>query len=236
MKIIARIGLLFLVSSSLLHAEPPANFNQAKITAKKIFQDHRITLYCNCEYDERHQINLASCKMQQASEKKRALRVEFEHMTPAETFGRQLPCWREPLCTDARGKPYKGRRCCSKIDPRFRKMEAELYNLWPAEGLVNQARSNYRYALVGTSENFYGCTIQIDKSHRRVEPDEQIKGLVARASLFMSDLYQLKLSDAQRKLFIAWDRLYPPSAWEKQWAQRVAEKEGYKNPYIEKYA
>lgn len=116
--------------------------------------------------------------MQQASEKKRALRVEFEHMTPAENFGRPLPCWHAYLCTDSKGKPYKGRRCCAKIDTRFKRMEAELYNLWPSEGLVNQARSNYRYAQIGTHENFYGCNIQIDKTHRRVEPDEFIKGVV----------------------------------------------------------
>lgn len=37
---------------------------------------------------------------------------------------------------------YKGRKCCEKIDATFQRAEAELYNLWPAEGLVNQARAN----------------------------------------------------------------------------------------------
>lgn len=84
--------------------------------------------------------------MEAAADKKRALRLEWEHMMPAENFGRQFACWRVPLCRHSNGSPYKGRACCEKIEPRFRQAEAELYNLWPEVGLLNQLRSNYRYA------------------------------------------------------------------------------------------
>lgn len=42
--------------------------------------------------------------------KKRANRVEWEHVLPAENFGRFFPEWREgsPMCTDNRGAPFKG--------------------------------------------------------------------------------------------------------------------------------
>ena len=132
-----------------------------------------------------------------------------------------------------KGKAYKGRRCCSKIDASFKKEEAELYNLWPAEGLINQARSNYRYGIVNNKINFGGCLIHIDRQERKAEPDDRIKGLVARANLFMADHYQVRLSPSQRQLFLSWHKQYPPDDWEKEWGREVAKIEGYTNPYIE---
>nr|WP_058532942.1 DUF4113 domain-containing protein [Legionella saoudiensis] len=78
-------------------------------------------------------------------------------------------------------KTLKGRTCCQKIDERFRHMDAELYNLWPESGLINQARSNYRFGMVPGQDDYFGCTIKIDKATRRVEPADVAKGVVARA-------------------------------------------------------
>ncbi len=125
-----------------------------------------------------------SCGMGEAQENKRAHRLEWEHMVAAEHFGQQFECWRKPLCSK-NGTTYKGRACCQKIEPRFKEMEAELYNLWPEVGLVNQARSNYRFGIVGNASNYYGCGIKIDSTHRTVEPGDNAKGIVARAYLFI---------------------------------------------------
>lgn len=173
--------------------------------------------------------------MQLASDIKRAHQLEWEHMMPAENFGRHLPCWSKKICTSETEK-YKGRKCCEKVSLEFRRMEAELYNLWPAVGLVNQARSNYNYSEFSKAEFnnrfFYGCPILIKTSLRKVEPRDEAKGIVARASLFMSKKYGIQLSDAQRCLFEVWNTKYPPTAWEKEWAERVASIEGYTNPFM----
>ncbi len=160
----------------------------------------------------------------------RAHRVEFEHMVPAERFGRQFPCWQEATC-ERHVKGYKGRPCCSKIDSQFRRIEAELYNLWPAVGLVNQARSNYPYGLVSLDIGFYGCNFKLNKKERRAEPDDKAKGIVARANLFMSDYYN-PFTPSEKQLFEKWNKAFPPEAWEKEWATRIAAIEGYENPYI----
>ena len=93
---------------------------------------------------------------------------------------------------------YKGRKCCDKVSPEFRYMESELYNLWPSVGLVNGARSNYRYSEFSNttfnSASFYGCSILIDKSLRKIEPRKEAKGIVARASLLMSEKYEIRLA------------------------------------------
>lgn len=220
------------VLATVAVGDSPDSFAKAKRIATQVFQVNRITLYCQCAYDKKGAIDLASCGMNEAQSKGRAHRLEWEHMLPVEHFGQRFRCWRENLCEDSKGNPYHGRKYCEKIDPQFRHIEAELYNLWPAVGLVNQARSNYRYGMIDKKTPFYGCAIGIDKQNRRAEPPDWAKGIVARAHLFLADFYKLSLSHSQRKLYLAWHRQFPPSDWEKKWATDVAGIEGYTNPYI----
>ena len=88
----------------------------------------------------------------------------------AQHFGQHFACWRERLCFKKNGKSYRGRKCCQRRNKEFRQAEAELYNLWPAVGLVNGARSNYRFSMLNHATLFYGCPITLDKSLCRVEP------------------------------------------------------------------
>lgn len=224
------IGLLVLFSG-VIWADSPSSFAQAKKIVKQLFHNHPKTIYCGCSFEDKV-VNLDSCGMEQAHLKKRAYRVEIEHFMAVEHFGQNFECWRKPLCQDKKGKLFKGRACCQKIDARFRHMEAELYNLGPENGLVNQGRSNYRFGVLSNQTNYYGCPIKIDKALRRAEPDDVAKGVVARSYLFMSEHYHLPLSKSQRQLFERWNKLHSPSQWERNWATQIAEIEGYQNKYI----
>ena len=223
-------ALIFALSSVIA---APETYSIAKRYARVLFHENPVTLYCACHYDK-NRIDLKSCGMESAKHIKRARRVEFEHMMPAENFGRHLVCWREKICRNKEGKAYKGRSCCRKKSPEFNEAEAELYNLWPSVGLVNQARSNFRFSPLPRRSGFYGCDIEIDKKQRKVDPPNRAKGIVARANLFMSERYNIRLSPAQRKLFKAWSKQYPPTEQEKSWAASVAKVEGYQNRYIHK--
>ncbi len=225
--------LTFTILCNCCFSLAPSSFPQAKKIADKIFIDHKQTLYCQCDYDASHKVDLSSCGMGDANGLKRANRTEWEHMMPAQNFGRQLECWQRPLC-EKNGKAYKGRRCCEKIDPIFRQIEAELYNIFPAVGIINQVRSNYRFSMLEGNGRFHGCPFKVDKQLRKVEPSDYAKGIVARANLFVAYRYQIELSKSQRMLFESWDNQYPPTPWEKEWAHRVYLIEGYKNFYIEK--
>ena len=70
---------------------------------------------------------------------KRAKRVEWEHVVPAENFGRFFSEWRDgsPECVDSKGRSFKGRKCAEKASREYRFMQADLYNLYPAIGAVN---------------------------------------------------------------------------------------------------
>lgn len=77
-------------------------------------------------------------------------------------------------------------------------------NLAPAIGVVNAARSNYRFGLLPSSDYDWGsCPMKI---HGRVaEPPDGAKGIVARTHLYMAEAYpaRYRLSRAQQQLFEA---------------------------------
>lgn len=146
--------------------------------------------------------------------KKRGKKTEWEHVVPAENFGRTFSEWRDghPLCVTKKGKSFKGRNCASKMNMEYRYMQADLYNLYPAIGAVNALRSNYRYAMI--DGDFLGdCEMVID--NRKANPPNRAKGVVARVSLYFSETYKrYKLSKSQRRLFEVWDKQYPATKTE----------------------
>lgn len=167
---------------------------------------------------------------------KRAQRLEWEHAVPAENFGRAFVEWREgdPQCVNRDGTPFKGRKCAEKMNMDFRHMHADMHNLFPSIGLVNADRSNYRYAELPGQAVAYGvCPAKVDTESRRFEPPDRAKGMVARASLYMDESYPVfRLSDQQKKLFEAWDKKFPPDAFECERNRRIAKLQGNDNPFI----
>ena len=96
-------------------------------------------------------------------------------------------------------------------------MEADLHNLVPAVGEVNGDRSNYRFGMMNNPPEYYGqCDFHVDFKARMVQPPEKQRGSIARIYLYMSDQYKFKLSDKERKLFEAWNRMYPVTSWESE--------------------
>ncbi len=163
--------------------------------------------------------------------------MEWEHLVPASWFGRQRECWREPLCKKKNGHTFKGRKCCEKIDAEFRRMYTDLHNIVPTIGEVNQSRNDYRFGelyLPNTEPqyNCHGCHIIINHKDRVVEPRDEVKGVVARAHLYMAKTYQFKLSKNQEKMFKRWNMTYPPSEWEVRWNAKIKEIQGNDNTYI----
>ncbi|MEI6095465.1 MAG: hypothetical protein WCR08_08420 [Gammaproteobacteria bacterium] len=73
------ILLLLIFCGNLTWASPPHSFPEAKKIIYQIFRNHPKTLYCNCRYDTAHQVDLKSCHMDTAFDKKRAHVVEIEH-------------------------------------------------------------------------------------------------------------------------------------------------------------
>ena len=126
------------------------SFNKAKKTLERqVYYDHWVTFYCGAAFDEKKNVILPEGFMAPKHEK-RAGKVEWEHVVPAENFGRAFPEWHEgdAQCVDKRGKAFKGRKCAEKVNREYRLMQSDMYNLYPAIGAVNALRQNYNFQML----------------------------------------------------------------------------------------
>ncbi|MEZ9595501.1 endonuclease [Shewanella sp. 10N.261.52.F9] len=199
------------------------SFNKAKKTLeRKVYYDHRVTLYCNAEFDSKKNIKLPR-GFTTEKHVKRAKRVEWEHVVPAENFGRTFSEWRDghPSCVNNKGKNFKGRKCAEKVNHDYRLMQSDLYNLYPAVGAVNATRANYNFAMLPSSGSSFGsCEVKVHD--RKVEPTIGSRGRIARTYLYMEQAYpRYKMSKQQKQLMTAWDKQFPVSKWECKRAQRI---------------
>lgn len=210
------------------------SYNHAKrMLEREVYFDHRITIYCGAEFDERKNITLPD-GFETPSHPKRALRVEWEHAVPAENFGRAFTEWREgsPECVNNRGNPFKGRRCAEKVNMEYRHMQSDMYNLFPAIGSVNAARGNKQYSeLDDAAIGFGSCPAKMEGN--RFEPPDHAKGALARTALYMEASYpHYRLSRQQTRLFQAWDRQFPVDEWECIRAARIEKLQGNANDFV----
>lgn len=208
------------------------NFQNAKLIAVQVHEENPTTIYCNCKYSGKT-VDLKSCGYHEKNDPARARRLEWEHVVPAENFGRSFAEWREGADQCKRGrKKFKGRKC-AQTNPIFSKMEADLYNLWPEIGELNGLRSNYSMAELGAEKaktfEFGECKVKIQD--RKFEPMPNAKGRVARVYMYMDSTYPGHgiISRKNTKLFEAWDKLHPPDLWECRRAKKIRELQGNPN-------
>jgi len=222
------LALLFITNVAL--AAPTESFSKAKKLMMNLYSDHQETIYCGAQFDSKKAITLPDGY---ASNKyiKRAKRVEWEHVVPAENFGKTFVEWREgsSVCINKKGKQYKGRRCANKASSEYRLMQSDLYNLYPAIGSVNAMRSNYSFTMLpGEKSDFGSCQMKI--ASRKAEPPIEARGRIARTYLYMEQTYdRYTMSKDQRKLMLAWNKMHPISEWECKRDSRIEAIQGNKN-------
>ncbi|OIN99302.1 MAG: endonuclease I [Desulfovibrionaceae bacterium CG1_02_65_16] len=209
------------------------SFKAAKrALGKRVYHDHRITLYCRASYDENGAVILPA-GFKTPRHKARVARIEWEHAVPAENFGRAFAEWRDghPDCVDRRG-PFKGRKCAERTNRDYRLMQADMYNLYPAVGAVNAMRENYTYAMLpGAPSTFGSCAMKI--AGGKAEPPEHARGTIARSTKYMAWAYpRFRISRQQEQLMDAWDSMYPVDGWECARASRIEAIQGNENPMV----
>ncbi|PMK04904.1 deoxyribonuclease I [Vibrio sp. 10N.261.55.A7] len=227
-SVFCHIILLITVTYSSTVFSSPSSFSQAKVMAKEQVYFDRTqhgTFYCGCEFTFKGRsggvINLESCGYQIRKNETRASRLEWEHIVPASNFGRARQCWQDG-----------GRQNCTRTDPIFSQMEADLFNLTPSVGEVNGDRSNYNFGVAQTKPQHGQCDISIDFKNRTVEPKDDIKGFIARTYFYMHSQYHFPISKQQERLFMSWDNQYPVTEWEMERNQRIATIMGHNNPFV----
>ena len=235
LKIFSLLIMICFISLSNLNAN---SFSKSKkILLKKVYFDNQYTFYCGNPYEIK-QIN-GKEKTVIIKDKKyftsrndsffnfwnnneRAKIVEWDHVMPVEYFAKDLPCWKEG-----------GRKACAK-DENFKVIEADMHNLVPAIGEINNDKSNFRFGEKLPKKGQYGnCEIEIDFENKIVYPRAEIRGDIARIYFYMSEKYNLKLSKQERKMMEVWDKEDPISDWERIKNKRVEEIQGNSNRFVE---
>lgn len=222
-----------LISCGLLFAEKPRHRNYrgaSQVLAQVYTGDLAKDLYCGCPYSGKQNIDTVPCGFRprenpRRKSYKRARRIEWEHIVTAHNMGHFRPCWRDG-----------GRKNCTNNDPTFEMMEGDLHNLYPAIGEINGDRSNFMYSQwTNSPELMYGsCETVVDFKLKKVQPRKEIRGLIARVHFYMENQYAIKLSNQDRKLFEAWDKMYPVTKEECERDSRIEKKQGNRNPFVEK--
>ena len=228
--------LLILLLSSDLYSQNTqiSSFSKSKKLLQKVYKYNPYTLYCGCSFKGKKP-NLSSCGYIPKKDKKRANRIEWEHVVPAHAFGQSFSEWRNghPKCVSKNGKKFKGRKCAQKINEEYRRMQADMFNLYPAIGEVNGRRSNYSMGIIeGEKREFGKCDVEIKS--RKVEPREEIRGEIARTYMYMDSVYPGRgiISRKNWKLFDAWNNSDPVDDWECERAKRIEKIQGNRNEIV----
>ncbi len=235
MKIHIFVILASISQVSFASNQTITSFSKAKKNLQtQVYNEHRQTLYCNASFNEAKQVNFPS-GFTSNKYKKRAKKIEWEHVVPAENFGRTFTEWRDgdTQCVDRKGKRYKGRKCANKASSEYRYMQADMFNLYPAIGSVNALRSNYNFTMLPAEESSFGsCAMKINNN--KAEPPIEARGRISRTYLYMEQAYtRYSMSSQQQKLMNAWDKMYPVDKWECDRAKKISVLQGNKNLVVE---
>jgi len=233
-NLIITLSLIILSSHAYSQNNQITSFSKSKKLLLKVYKDNPYTLYCGCSFKGKKP-NLSSCGYTPKKDKKRANRIEWEHVVPAHAFGQSFPEWRtgHPKCVSKNGKKFKGRKCAQKVNEEYRRMQADMFNLYPAIGEVNGRRSNYSMAIIkGEKREFGKCDVEIKS--RKVEPREEIRGEIARTYMYMDSVYPGRgiISKKNRNLFDAWNKSDPVDEWECERARRIERIQGNRNEVV----
>jgi len=205
----------------------PHSFRQSKkIMSASVYtsDEYRKTLYCGCNYTMDNEIRPLSCGYKARKNTKRGTRMEWDHIVPASYIGRGRACWEHGHadCVTRNNKPYRGGRCCQKVDDGFRRITADMRNLVPTVGELNGDRSNYPHREIHGEARRYGeCDFEVDFKEKEVEPAIPLRGMIARTWLYMHRVHGISLTEQDFRVYRSWSEAFPAQQWEQERDRRI---------------
>lgn len=172
---------------------------------KKLYTDGGTSLYCNISFDP-------------------GGKLTGEHVYSASWIAAHHGC--------------PNRDECEALD--YKRAEADLHNLWPALGNINSSRGNLNFAEIpGEGERKkkdLGCDDyeRTSGSEAVVEPQDSVKGEIARSLFYMHTEYGLPLR-GMKKMLKKWNRQDQPDEMEHWRNDLIEELQGTRNPFIDNF-
>lgn len=184
------------------------------------------TFHCGCVFDKIKQVfpNICERGNKTASKRKLSRTLEWVHMMPAHVFGGSLKCWSKDLCTRVDGIKVEGAQCCSEVSPRYKKMESDMHNIFPAINRPSSIEETLDPSFGGMWEYKF-CSGDI--------PSLNIRGNMARAYFYMSFQYKIPIPEKREDSLREWHFSDPPDDWELQRNDRIEAIQGNRNPFID---
>ena len=214
--------LLFLSLALVLFAGAPDNFHKAKRASASIYRSHLKSFYINADLiSVKHKLTFADNPYTSMKHAYRGGNIEWEHVTPASWFVTAdkgiYKAWKtgHPKCIK-KGKKFKGRKCAGKVSQIFRKMEADMYNLVPANGALNALRSNNNFGIIPGEAREFGAKVDFEITGDIVEPMPSIRGDIARIMIYMHRKYGVIFPNhnSTMRMLDLWDMEDPEDEWE----------------------
>lgn len=180
---------------------------------RTLYPDGGQTIYCEANFTGRGGLNV-------------------EHVYPASWMKETAGCSR-----------FTSRNECRRTSDRFNLMEADLHNLYPALASVNQARSNYLFAIIGDDDPDEDwpedrapggdCDFEIDRDADTVEPRPGSRGEVARAIFYIAFEYGAPIDEQMSALLLDWHNADPVSDEERRRNDVIEQIQNTRNPFID---
>tara|TARA_Y100001936_G_scaffold31362_1_gene29378 strand:+ start:3023 stop:3778 length:756 start_codon:yes stop_codon:yes gene_type:complete len=209
----------------------PSSLVSREIAEKQLNRIYKLagkfeTLHCGCTFDKIKQVSTNLCKRgsKKLLKNKESRTLEWVTMMPEYVFGKSRKCWTKNLCVRTDGIKVKGAQCCSEVSPKYKKMESDMHNLFPAINKLN--------SIEGKSDPFFGGMWEYELCSGKM-PTVNIKGDIARAYLYMSYQYKIDLQEGQENKLRKWHFEDPPDDWEENRNDRIEAIQGNRNPFID---
>ena len=198
---------------------------------ENVHHDHALTFFCEADFSKQEELALppgVTVRDQQRPQ------LVWGHIVPVGSFGPGFSEWAEghAQCLDNKGNVFKGLACAEKASVAFRRMRADMYNIYPMMDAVKNFRGDYSFGLVsGVASSFGACEMKI--GGRRVEPPVISRGSIARTYKYMAASYpQFSMSSYYSGVMDTWDNIYPVSEWECTRASRIEALQGNENSFV----
>ena len=228
------IAIIFF--STLLVArgyDAPDNRSQVKNLLKMMDLDYKIAPLTGCSYNyditscmDKTIVDTRLCNVSEVNQT-----IKWIQVVPDWFFGRHMDCMNKDICTNVFTKEKFGSpMCCRRVNPKYKMMEADLFNLIPAISKVASKRESRLFFDVVKPEFSVG-NLKFDDDF--IEPRDEVKGDIARVYLYMDARYDLNLSKQQKETYFRWHALDPVDRHECSVAKIILKVQGGENSLVE---
>lgn len=221
------IFILFLLPTFL---EAALKKSETQLLAD-IYHSHPYTLFCQQGFNADGKLTLPHCQTCPTE----PLQVKWMPIVPLKRLASGLRCYQDKLCIDNKGKRFGGLRCCEKTSAEYRLMSHDLNNYVPENPHLVRMRSQYAFDDFLVPSPSSGCHFYLDRKHKRISVAPNIRGFIARITLYMYERYRLPFSQEELSLYRRWDKQYPATDWEKQRERNIRLLENDRTIYQNRY-